>query len=98
MADAGAPGEFTKGKLKALGFTQDFKGGLDDRAAQIAMVVGTQVAFGFWPWIKITFLAIRLSRKVADVNITHSRHPSFADRSMLTATTFLGLEVVNVNM
>ena len=46
MTDAGATGEFTKRKLKTLGFTQDFQRGLDDYAAQVAVVVGALVGLG----------------------------------------------------
>ena len=46
MADARSPGEFAQRKLKALGFTQDFQSGLDDRTAQIAVVVGALVGLG----------------------------------------------------
>ena len=47
MTDAGAPGEFTEGKLKALGFTQDLQRGLDDRTTQIAVVIAALLGLGF---------------------------------------------------
>jgi hypothetical protein len=40
VADAGAAGEFAQRKLKALSLTQDFQRGVDDRAAQVAVVLG----------------------------------------------------------
>jgi hypothetical protein len=46
VTDASAAGELTQRKLKALGFTQDFQRGLDDYAAQVAVVVGALVGLG----------------------------------------------------
>jgi hypothetical protein len=46
VADARSPGKFAQRKLKALGFTQDFQRGLDDRMAQVAVVVWTYVGLG----------------------------------------------------
>jgi len=43
VADAGTPGEFAQRKLNALGLIQDFQCGLDDRTAQVAVVIGTLV-------------------------------------------------------
>jgi hypothetical protein len=46
VTDAGAAGELTQRKLKTLGFTQDFQRGLDDYAAQVAVVVGALLGLG----------------------------------------------------
>jgi hypothetical protein len=46
VTDAGAAGEFTQRKLKTPGFKQDFQRGLDDYAAQVAVVVGALMGLG----------------------------------------------------
>ena len=53
VTDAGAPGEFAQRKLKALRLAQDFERGLDDRAAQVAVVVGTLGGVRLGHWSKI---------------------------------------------
>ena len=49
MADASSPGKFPERKLKALGFTQDFQRSLDDRAAQVAVMIG-MLAMSTFAW------------------------------------------------
>jgi hypothetical protein len=46
VADARPPGEFAQRELEALGFAKDFQGCLDDRAAQIAVVIGAFFGLG----------------------------------------------------
>jgi len=65
VADAGAPGEVTQGKLKALGFTQDFQRGLDDCAPQIAVVVGTLVGLSFSHGRILPLLVTQLASKLS---------------------------------
>ena len=74
MTDAGAPGEFAQRKVEALRLAQDFQCRLDDRTAQVAVVVGTFVVLGLGHRSRIAVVSGNLDPKVGDVNILHASH------------------------